>query len=88
LGLLDGVGPEWRSLYKPPLLKKVADLQWRVLHTAVAVNSFISVLNPDVNHDCPFCTLRETVFHCFMDCCRLVPLFAMLEDLFKTFGVV
>lgn len=88
LGLIDGVGPEWRSLYKPPLLKKVADLQWRVLHTAVAVNSFISVLNPDVNHDCPFCTLRETVFHCFIDCCRLVPLFSMLEDLFKLFGVV
>lgn len=24
--LIDGVGSEWRALYKPPLLKKVADL--------------------------------------------------------------
>jgi len=45
LGLIDGVGPELKALYKPPLMKKVADLQVRVLHTTVAVNSFISVLN-------------------------------------------
>ncbi len=29
--------PEWRALYKPPLTKKTGDLQWRVLHGAVAV---------------------------------------------------
>ncbi|KAK3530052.1 hypothetical protein QTP86_010789 [Hemibagrus guttatus] len=32
LGFNDDVKPEWRALYKPPLTKKAADLQWRILH--------------------------------------------------------
>lgn len=32
LGLGEEVQPEWRSLYKPPLTKRVADLQWRLIH--------------------------------------------------------
>ncbi|XP_028297147.1 homeodomain-interacting protein kinase 1-like, partial [Gouania willdenowi] len=28
----DGVSPQWRILYKPPLKKRTADLQWRILH--------------------------------------------------------
>lgn len=43
LGLGDEVKPEWRALYKPPLVKRVGDLQWRVLHGVIAVNAFISV---------------------------------------------
>ncbi|KAI4900062.1 hypothetical protein NFI96_009347, partial [Prochilodus magdalenae] len=42
--------PEWRVLYKPLITKKAADLQWRVLHGIVSVNSFIFVLNPEVSH--------------------------------------
>lgn len=66
--------PEWRSLYKPPLTKKMGDLQWRLLHGIVATNSFISVLNPNIGHDCPFCAERETVFHVFYHCVRLCSL--------------
>ncbi len=40
--------PEWRSLYKTLLTKRTGDLQWRILHGAVVVNAFISVLNPEV----------------------------------------
>lgn len=29
------VKPEWKSVYKPPLTKKVAHLQWRVLRGIV-----------------------------------------------------
>ncbi|KAK3506859.1 hypothetical protein QTP70_029532, partial [Hemibagrus guttatus] len=32
LGFNDDVKPEWRALYKPPLTKRAADLQWRILH--------------------------------------------------------
>ncbi|KAK3525573.1 hypothetical protein QTP70_000457 [Hemibagrus guttatus] len=32
LGFSDDVKPEWRALYKPPLTKRAADLQWRILH--------------------------------------------------------
>ncbi|KAK0145749.1 Transposon TX1 uncharacterized protein [Merluccius polli] len=88
LGLNPGVGPSWRSLYKPPLTKRVGDLQWRILHGAVAVNGFVSILNPSVDEKCPFCSLRETVFHCFLDCSRLQALFAFLKRLFYMYGVV
>lgn len=58
----DEAAPRWRVLYKPPLGKRTADLQWRILHGAIALNSFISVLNPAVLNHCPFYHLPETVF--------------------------
>lgn len=70
LALGPDVKPEWRAIYKPPLSKKVGDLQWRVLHGVIDVNAFISDLNPNVEEKCPFCTERETVFHCFLNCSR------------------
>lgn len=75
LDLTQEQGPEWRTLYKPPLTKRVGDLQWRVLHGAIAVNAFVSVINPNVAASCPFCPQRETVFHCFSECGRLRSLF-------------
>lgn len=50
-GLDENVKPEWRSLYKPPLSKRAGDLQWKILHGIIAVNSFISVLNPEVSSE-------------------------------------
>lgn len=82
------VRPAWRALYKPPLTKKVADLQWRVLHGIVAVNAFLSVINEGVSDKCPFCPCKETVFHCYSECVRLVPLFMLLEILFRKAGEV
>ena len=78
LKLDSGVRPEWRALYKPPLAKRVGDLQWRILHRAVAVNAFVSVINTNASQECPFCYQRETVFHAF-SCLRLQPLFCMLQ---------
>ncbi len=75
--------PEWRALYKPPLTKKTGDLQWRVLHGAVAVNAFISIINPEIDAGCPFCTERETIFHAFVNCTRLKPLFLYLGSIFR-----
>lgn len=82
LKLSVNVKPEWRALYKPPLPKKLGDLQWRILHGAIAVNTFVSVLNPTVGQECPFCYQRESVFHAFLQCTRLRPLFASLEQFF------
>ncbi len=76
--------PEWRSLYKPPLTKRTGDLQWRILNGAVAVNAFISVLNPEVDSVCPFCSNRETIFHVFTNCCRLQPLFLAASNVFRS----
>ena len=64
------------------------DLQWRVLHGAVAVNAFVSVINPGVADTCPFCPQRETLFHCFLKCGRLSSLFLFLIHLFALFDEV
>ncbi len=78
--------PEWRALYKPQLTKRAVDLQWQILHGIIAVNAFISVLNPDVSNECPFCFQRETVFHTFVYCSSLQPLFDGLQNLFNCFN--
>lgn len=88
LHLSENTRPKWGALYKSPLLKKTGDLQWRVLHGTIAVNAFVSVINHEVNPECPFCLERETVFHTFMNCRRLGPLFIFLHDLFKQFDEV
>ncbi|KAI3375790.1 hypothetical protein L3Q82_003739 [Scortum barcoo] len=62
-----GPSPQWKFLYKPPLKKRTADLQWRILHGAIASNAFISVLNPAVSSKCPFCGCHETIFHVFIE---------------------
>ena len=82
-----GTRPQWRVLYKPPLKKRTADLQWRVLHGAIASNTFISVLNPAVSNTCPFCGLRETVFHIFTECPRLTVFFSLLTLVFSLLNV-
>uniref|UniRef100_H2ZU56 Reverse transcriptase zinc-binding domain-containing protein n=1 Tax=Latimeria chalumnae TaxID=7897 RepID=H2ZU56_LATCH len=69
----------WRTLYKPPTPKRCGDLQWRILHTIAATNSFVSIINPQ---SCPSCSQRETVYHCFMYCSRLNPLFMFLRSVF------
>ena len=88
LGLDPSYRPAWRTLYKPPLAKRHGDLQWRILHGIVAVNSFLSVISPSVEASCPFCPQRETVFHCFTDCHRLSPLFSLLGSVLSGWGEV
>lgn len=88
LSLTPVMKPEWKSLYKPPLTKKHADLQWRILHGIVAVNSFVSVINSAVKENCPFCEQRETVYHCFSECTRLSALFVLLGTIFNSYGEV
>lgn len=84
-GLQEEDKPVWRVIYKPPLNKQTGDLQWRILHGAIAINAFVSVINSDVVDKCAFCGIRETVFHCFTECNRLGLLFVLLKDLFLRF---
>ncbi len=86
LGLDDKVKSVWMVLYKPPIEKRTGDIQWRVLHGAVAVNAFVSVINSNISSDCPFCKTRETIVHCFLECSRLCDLFCFLDVLFVKFG--
>ena len=79
------VRPAWEVLYKLPEKKRTADLQWRVLHGAIAVNAFICVLNPASSNACLFCGQTETLFHCFIECARLASLFTFLTRIFACF---
>ncbi len=54
LSISSEITPSWRCLYKPPIPKRSGDLQWRVLHCAVATNSFVSKFNEMVLSACPF----------------------------------
>lgn len=86
LNIDDETKPVWRVIYKPPITKRTGDLQWRILHGAV--NAVVSVINPALSDKCPFCTARETIYHCFMECNRLSPLFDVLSTLFFFMGMV
>ncbi|KAJ4933762.1 hypothetical protein JOQ06_006573, partial [Pogonophryne albipinna] len=86
LNVPGGCEPVWRLFYKPPLNKRSGDLQWRILHGALGVNAFVSKINPTVSSECPFCTQRETITHCYLDCHRLKPLFNVLKTVFLDCG--
>ncbi|TWW78216.1 hypothetical protein D4764_11G0003370 [Takifugu flavidus] len=86
LALTETQRPEWRSLYKPQLTWRGGDQQWRILHGAIAVNGFLSYINPNISAECPFCNHRETVFHCFSECDHLSVLFLLLNQMFSLLG--
>lgn len=60
----DDVKLAWRASYKPPLMEKCADLQWEILHGIVAVNYFVSVINPAVD-DVSFLCRKRNCFSMF-----------------------
>lgn len=70
----------WRSLYKPPAEKRTADLQWRIVHGAVATNRHVARIDPTVATTCPFCGREETIEHLFLGCERLGPMFNTLRE--------
>lgn len=87
-GVESMVGFRWRGLYKPPVPKRSGDLQWRVLHGALATNSWLARVEPGVGQECHFCKMKETVIHVFSVCTRLMPLMSLLECLCERLGVV
>nr|XP_040053522.1 uncharacterized protein zgc:113625 isoform X1 [Gasterosteus aculeatus aculeatus] len=68
-----GSSPErcWRSLYKSPVDKRTGDLQWRIVHGAIATNRYLVHLNPGLGDSCPFCSRSENIHHLFVECSRL-----------------
>ncbi len=76
----------WRSLYKLPVEKRTADLQWRVVHGAIATNRYRAHLDPGVGEECLFCGQRETLTHLFVQCPRLSALFELLRGWFQGLG--
>ncbi|KAL7840946.1 hypothetical protein AOLI_G00262690 [Acnodon oligacanthus] len=76
----------WRSLYKPPLEQRSADLQWRILHGATATDRHVAHLHPSVGGQCRFRGKDETMGHLSLRCDRLSGLFLFLKDCFDALG--
>ncbi|TDG95854.1 hypothetical protein EPR50_G00244570 [Perca flavescens] len=78
-------GPEvspkgsWRSLYKLPVEKRAADLQWRIVHGAIATNRYRAHIDPELGEGCMFCHEVETLAHLFVQCPRLADLLGVLK---------
>ena len=81
-------GFRWRVLYKLPLPKRAGDLQWRVIHGALATNTFLSKMDVSEAEGCVFCSSPETVIHAFAECSRLTSALALLDVLCGKLGVV
>lgn len=79
------VRDRWRALYKPPIEKRTADLQWRLIHGAIATDRHVAHLNPAVSEQCRFCGMVEDLEHLFLRCNRLKGLFNLLDRWFRAF---
>ena len=87
--MLGGCTPSkrrWRSLYKRPAKNRSSDLQWRIVHGAIATNRYISKIDPGSSELCPFCPKTETTEHLFMECHRLCNMFNFIGLLFQKLG--
>ncbi|KAJ3608922.1 hypothetical protein NHX12_023450 [Muraenolepis orangiensis] len=76
----------WRCLYKLPVEKRTADLQWRIVHGAIATNRYRAHLDPELGEGCIFCSEVETLEHLFVQCPRLSALFVLLKSWFQGLG--
>ncbi|KAL7887731.1 hypothetical protein AOLI_G00054520 [Acnodon oligacanthus] len=73
----------WRVLYKCPIDKRTADLQWTIVHGAIATNRHRVHLDPSVGEGCHFCPRTVTLFHLFVQCVRLG---GLLTEWFSSLG--
>lgn len=78
--------PGGGSCIKTPVEKRMADLQWRMIHGALATNRHRAHLDPGTGESCPFCTQRETLEHLVVGCPRLVGLFRVLKEWMEALG--
>ncbi len=58
----------WHLFYKSPLPKRSGDIQWRILHWALATNTFLYKCNFTTSSVCRLCNVPDTVFHIFSNC--------------------
>lgn len=66
----------------------MADLQWRIIHGALATNRHRAHLDPSAGDECPFCQQSETVEHLVVSCTRLAGLFGLLKGWVEELGEV
>ena len=73
--------PLWPVMYTLPIYGLLADIQWRLAHWALPSNTLIHLFNSSVQVTCPFCELKEDLFHAYVQCKRVKPLLSLLSNL-------
>ncbi|CAM4453421.1 unnamed protein product [Lepidochelys kempii] len=81
---LEGEQPRWASLYSTLVPRPVGDISWWLLHGAVSTGVFLTQFTP-IPDTCPFCNVRETLAHVYLECARLQPLFRLLTNILLRF---
>ncbi|CAM4717439.1 unnamed protein product [Lepidochelys kempii] len=81
---LEGEQPRWASLYSTLVPRPAGDISWRLLHGAVSMGVFLTRFTPILD-TCPFCNVRETLAHVYLECARLQPLFRLLTNILLHF---
>ncbi|CAM4593297.1 unnamed protein product [Lepidochelys kempii] len=84
---LEGELPRWASLYSTLVPRLVGDVSWRLLHGAVSTGSYLARFNP-IPDTCPFCSLRETLAHVYLECDRLQPFSGSSQIFYYVFGCI
>ncbi|CAM5128338.1 unnamed protein product [Natator depressus] len=77
---LESEQPRWASLYSTLVPRPVGDISWPLLHGAVSTGVFLTWFTP-IPDTCPFCNMRETLAHVYLECARLQPLFRLLTNI-------
>ncbi|CAM4408121.1 unnamed protein product [Lepidochelys kempii] len=81
---LEGEEPQWASLYSTLVPRPAGDISWRLLHGAVSTGVYLARFTP-IPDTCPFCGVRETLAHVYLECARLQPLFRLLTNILLRF---
>ncbi|CAM5121400.1 unnamed protein product [Natator depressus] len=81
---LEGEQPRWASLYSILVPSPVGDISWRLLHGAVSTGVFLTWFTP-IPDTCPFCNVRKTLAHVYLEYARLQPLFRLLTNILLCF---
>ncbi|CAM4654041.1 unnamed protein product [Caretta caretta] len=77
---LESEQPQWASLYSTLVPRPVGDISWQLLHGAVSTGVFLTQFTP-IPDTCPFCNMRETLAHVYLECARLQSLFQLLTNI-------
>ena len=75
------VKPNFKACYYLPIRKREGDLQWRLMHGAYATGTFLHNARFTLNPECPFCHVKDSLLHIFLECNHVQPLLTYLTQL-------
>ncbi|CAM4492610.1 unnamed protein product [Caretta caretta] len=81
---LEGEGPRRAGLYSTMVPRPARDISWRLLHAAVSMGVYLARFTP-IPDTCPFCGMRKTLAHIYLECARLQSLFQLLTNILLCF---